>query len=476
MKEKMLTLADVVEALTGVRPAGVTPGISEGVVDSRLAIPASLFIAIQGERTDGHEYVAQAFNNGASFALVQRDIDPAIPVVNLRQPIPADQVFPALPFALRVEDTTMALQKLAAFWRRRFTTRVIGITGSVGKSTTKELTAEILAQRFRTLKNQGNFNNEIGLPLTLLRLGPGYDRVVLEMGFYEPGEIAGLCDIALPQVGILTNIGTVHASRAGSQETIARGKSELVRALPPLPVGTAILNIDDPFIREMAKLTEAGVFFYGLDPTADLWADEIESQGLNGIRFRIHHGTDIFNIQAPMIGRHSIHTILAAASAALIEGLTWQEIILGLQHATSQLRLVAVKTRQGALVLDDTYNASPESMLAALNLLNELPGRKIAVLGGMNELGQYELLGHNKVGIRAAEVVDKLIAFRENAQMIAAAAKNAGFPERFIEILEDEDAVIQSLNATLHAGDVVLVKGAHSLRMDRIVQAMEVEE
>ncbi len=471
----MLTLADVVEALTGVRPVGPTPGISEGVVDSRLAIPASLFFAIKGERTDGHDYVTHAFNNGARFALVQRDVDPAIPVVDLRQPGPADHVFPPLPFALRVEDTTRALQVLAAYWRRRFTTRVIGITGSVGKSTTKELTAEILSQRYRTLKNQGNFNNEIGLPLTLLRLGPGYDRVVLEMGFYEPGEIAALCNIALPQVGILTNIGTVHASRAGSQQTIAAGKSELVRALPALPEGTAILNIDDPFVREMADLTQAGVFYYGLDPMADLWADEIESQGLNGIRFRIHHGTDAFNIQAPMIGRHSIHTILAAASAALIEGLTWQEIILGLHHASSQLRLVAVKTTQGALVLDDTYNASPESMLAALNLLNELPGRKIAVLGGMNELGQYELLGHNKVGIRAAQVVDKLITYGVNAHMIAAAAVSAGLPEKFIEILDDENAIVESLNSMLRSGDVVLVKGAHSLRMDRIVQAMEVE-
>jgi len=472
----MLTLADVVEALQGTRPAGTTPAITEGVVDSRLAIPASLFVAVKGGRKDGHEFVADAFGNGAHLALIQHKIDPAIPVVDLRQPIPSDFVFPPLPFALRVKDTTKALQAVAAFWRSRFNTRVIGITGSVGKSTTKELTAEILSQRFRTLKNQGNFNNEIGLPLTLLRLSPGYDRVVLEMGFYKPGEIAELCEIAQPQVGILTNIGTVHASRAGSQETIARGKSELVRSLPPLPEGTAILNIDDPFIREMSQLTSASVFYYGLDPVADLWADEIESQGLNGIRFRIHYMEDVFNIQAPLIGRHSIHTILAAVSAALIEGLTWQEIIVGLHHATSQLRLVAVKTRQGALVLDDTYNASPESMLAALNLLNELPGRKIAVLGGMNELGQYEQLGHNKVGIRAAEVVDKLIAYRKNARMIAAAAISAGIPEKFVEVLDDETAVVSKLNSFLRDGDVVLVKGAHSLRMDRIVQAMEVEE
>lgn len=472
----MLTLADLVEALQGTRILGTTSKITDGVIDSRLAIPASLFIAIKGERTDGHEFIQHAFKNGAILALIDHEVDPAITVVDLRKPIAPDYVFPSQPYALRVEDTVKALQKIAAFWRRRFNLRVIGITGSVGKSTTKELTAEILGQRYRTLKNQGNFNNEIGLPLTLLRLGPGYDCAVLEMGFYEPGEIAQLCEIAQPQVGILTNIGTVHASRAGSQENIALGKSELVKMLPPAPVGTAILNIDDPFVRKMAQDTNAAIFYYGLDPAAELWADNVESQGLEGIQFTVHHEQNTFNIQAPIIGRHSIHTVLASIAVALVEGLSWPEIIYALQHASNQLRLVAVKTQQGALVLDDTYNASPESMLAALNLLNELPGRKIAVLGGMNELGQYSRIGHAKVGIRSAEVVDMLITYGENAHMIAESAAGAGLLKRFIRVFDDEEEIINALNSTLRIGDVVLVKGAHSLRMDKIVQALEVAE
>ena len=472
----MLTLADVIEALQGTRPIGDTPGMTETVVDSRHTIPGSLFIATRGKKTDGHEYVADAFNNGAHLALIQREIDPSIVVVDLRSPLDSQFEFPPPPFALRVDNTITALQTIAAFWRRKFNVRVIGITGSVGKSTTKELSAEILSQRFRTLKNQGNFNNEIGLPLTLLRLGPGYERVVLEMGFYEPGDISLLCRIAQPQVGVLTNIGTVHASRAKSQQAIALGKSELVKALPPSPEGTAILNKDDPLIVPMEKLTNASVFFYGLDTSADLWADQIESQGLSGIRFRIHYMGESFNLQAPMIGRHSIHTILRAISVALIEGLTWGEIIIGLHHASSQLRLVAVQTRQGALLLDDTYNASPESMLAALNLLNELPGRKIAVLGGMNELGPYELAGHQKVGMRAAEVADRLITYQENGRMISEAAIDAGLPNHLVENLGDEMAVVAALDSILRAGDVVLVKGAHSLRMDNIVQALEVDE
>jgi UDP-N-acetylmuramoyl-tripeptide--D-alanyl-D-alanine ligase len=472
----MLTLADVVEAIQGVRPVDVPLGITEAAVDSRMVIPGGLFIATRGERTDGHDFVSSAFQNGANLALIERDVDASITVVDLRAPVAAGFTFPAAPFALRVPDTILALQKIAAFWRRRFNVRVIGITGSVGKSTTKELVAEILSQRYRTLKNQGNYNNEIGLPLTLLRLGPGYERVVLEMGFYEPGDIELLCNIAQPQVGILTNIGTVHASRSKSQEAIARGKSELVQALPPFPVGTAILNKDDPFIAAMHELTNASVFYYGLDPLSDLWADNIESQGLEGIRCRLHYCGDTFNLQAPIIGHHSIHTILRAVSTALVEGLSWGEIIFGLQHASSQLRLVAVQTRQGALLLDDTYNASPESMLAALNLLNELPGRKIAVLGGMNELGPYEALGHLKVGIRAAQVADKLIAFQQNARMIADAANQAGLPSHAIEYLDETESVVNSLVKTLHKGDVVLIKGAHGLRMDKIVQALEVEE
>ncbi len=194
-----------------------------------------------------------------------------------------------------MENTVQALQQVARFWRRKLELRVVGITGSVGKSTTKELIAEVLGQRYRTLKNPGNLNNEIGLPLTLLRLGEGYEVAVLEMGFYVPGEIALLCDIALPQVGVVTNVGTVHAERAGSQEAIARGKAELVQSLPASPAGVAILNYDDPWVREMASKTSAQVFFYGLDPRADIWADEVEGIGLEGIRFRLHYRNEVLS-------------------------------------------------------------------------------------------------------------------------------------------------------------------------------------
>jgi len=475
----VLTLSDVIETLTGHRLEIAGTVINEAAIDSRQVIPGSMFVALPGERTDGHLYVEDAFKNGASLAIVQQDMSSRFPTIDLRGktgpldvPLP-DNVLRGGPVCLRVENSLQALQDIARSYRRKMKVRVIGITGSVGKSTTKELAAEVLSQRYRTLKNTGNLNNEIGLPLTLLRLGEGHQRAVLEMGFYVPGEIAFLCDLALPEVGVITNIGTVHAERAGSQEAIARGKAELVQALPPAPRGVAILNYDDPLVRAMSAQTQARVFFYGTEPQAELWADDIEGMGLEGIRFRLHYHNEVLHLRVPLIGAHSVHTALRAAAVGLVEGLTWGEIIEGLQHARAQLRLVAVRTQTGALILDDSYNASPESTLAALNLLSELEGRRVAVLGEMLELGPYERQGHEKVGIRAAEVADRLITVGERARLIAQAARKAGMPAAKITWVHDVPAAIELLNSELKEGDVALVKGSHGLRMDRIVSALE---
>ena len=350
---------------------------------------------------------------------------------------------------------------------------MVGITGSVGKSTTKEMIAEVLGTRYRTLKNLGNLNNEIGLPLTILKLGTGYERAVLEMGFYIPGEIQFLCDIAQPHIGVVTNVGTVHAERAGSQEAIAKGKSELIQALPE--DGVAILNFDDPWVRKMEEKSKARVFFYGLSPEADLWADEIEGLGLEGIRFRLHYKGETLHSRIPMIGRHSVHTALRAASVGLNDGLSWQEIFEGLSHGHAQLRLVAVRSSSGALVLDDTYNASPESMLAALNLLEEMDGRKIAVLGDMLELGPYEKQGHEMVGMRTVQVARTLLTLGPRAHMIADAARRAGMKSSHIFEFEKPELIVDWLNKNLTSNDAVLIKGSHGLRMDRITAALEVK-
>ncbi len=468
----MLTLADAIEALTNTRPALAETVITEAAIDSRQVIPGSLFVAIPGERVDGHDFVADAFRRGASFALIQHDIPGSFRTVKLIPGQPLDlHTDENVPVCLLVENTLTALQKIAHFWRRKLDLRVIGITGSVGKSTTKEVIAEVLDQRYRTLKSPGNMNNEIGLPLTILRLSRGYERAVLEMGFYVPGEIAFLCDIALPEIGVVTNIGTVHAERAGSQEDIFRGKSELVQALPAN--GVAVLNLDDPWVRKMAELTRASVFFYGLDPAADLWADEVEGLGLEGIRFRLHYRTETLHVHVPMIGQHSVHTALRAAAVGLADGLTWQQILDGLRQGHAQLRLTAVRTESGALLLDDTYNASPESMLAALNLLSELDGNKVAVLGDMLELGPYEKQGHEMVGVRAAQVADTLVTVGPRGHLIAAAARRAGLGSGKITEFENHAEAIAHLHQSLTKEDVVLVKGSHGVRMERIVAALE---
>lgn len=471
----MLTFADVLEALTQQRFENANQPITDAVVDSRLVIPGALFVALPGERQDGHNFVSDAFRRGAHLALIEHPIETDFPILDLRS-LPLQQEIPSLPACLLVENSLKALQETARFWRRKLPVKVVGITGSVGKSTTKELIAEVLSRRYSTLKSPGNLNNEIGLPLTILRLSENHQRAVFEMGFYVLGEIAFLCDIALPHIGVVTNVGTVHAERAGSQEIIAQGKSELVQALPSAPEGVAILNIDDPYVREMANKTQARIFFYGLDPQADLWADTIQSHGLEGISFRLHFRNETLHLRVPLLGRHSVHTALRAIAVGLVDGLTWQEIVQGLQSTPIQLRLTVVRTEQGALILDDSYNAAPESTLAALNLLADLDGRKVAVLGDMLELGIYETQGHELVGRRAAEVADLLIAVGERGRIIAAAARRAGMKAGNIQEVNDALEAIPLLQKELREGDIVLVKGSHGMRMDRIVTALEAHE
>lgn len=470
----MLTVEKFIESITGNELSGLDLPITEVIIDSRQAKPGALFIALPGEHVDGHEYVKTAFEAGAIAALVDKDLDVTGTVIDLRQSLP--EKFEGdleTPILLRCEKSLEALQAAAKGWRKKHDVRVVGITGSVGKSTTKELTADVLEQRYLTVRSPGNLNNEIGLPLSLLSLTPEHEMAVLEMGFYVPGEIALLCEIGGPQVGVVTNISEVHLERAGSIEAIVQGKGELVEGLPPAPEGVAILNYDDERVRELSKRTKARVFYYGLSPDSDLWASEVEGLGLEGLRCVVHYGDESVHLRVPLLGRHSVHTVLRAAAVALVEGLGWQEIVAGLQGTHSQLRLMAVHSPSGALILDDTYNAAPSSTIAALNLLDDLDGRKWAILGDMLELGEYEERGHRMVGVRAAQVADTLIAVGHRARWISDEAKIVGMGEDQIIELDDSDAAINYLKNRIGEGDVLLVKGSRGMEMDRIVSALE---
>jgi len=480
----MLQLSDIWQGIIGAArqtPAALADQpISAVVVDSRAAQPGALFVALRGEKTDGHLYLADAFGRGAIAALAEpRALDLGLNATFV-MPDGAVRAAPAqtaaAPYVFIVPDSLGGLQKLATAWRERMPAVAIGITGSVGKTTTKEIVANVLEQRYTTQRNEGNLNNEIGLPLTLLKLTPQVERIVLEMGMYDLGEIASLCRLAKPRIGIITNVGPTHLERLGSIERIAQAKSELVQALPSADAGgVAILNADDPLVRAMASRTSARVFTYGLDESSDLWADEISSEGLEGIRFRFNYRKEILHVHLPMLGRHSVHTALRAAAAGLVEGLSWTEILAGLQHQRGQLRLMAVPGLRGTMVIDDTYNASPASMLAALNLLEEIVNdshRAVVVLGEMLELGSYEEEGHRLVGGRAAQVAAKLVTVGSRARWIAEEALAAGMKSTDVHPAANNNDAIAVLLGLIQRGDIVLVKGSRGLAMESIVDAL----
>ncbi len=490
-----ITLHTLWQALTGtLPPLALRPlPLVQATLDSRAVVAESLFVAQRGQKTDGHRYIGAALQAGARAVICepQGRADAAAAgaaiidctTLDAAQSATLPQAFADAEtrFAFIVANGTHGLQQVGGFQRAHRTQPdlfTIGITGSVGKTSTKELTAAVMRRRFETLHSPGNLNSEQGLALTLLGLDSRYACAVLEMGMYARGEIAALCHLARPRIGIVTNVGPVHLERLGTIENIADAKSELPRSLPPADEGgVAILNWDDARVRAMAAVTQAQVFRYGLTDEADLWADEIASAGMEGIRFKFHYRLPsgrIENLHArvPLLGRHSVHTALRAAAAGLVAGLEWDEIITGMQSIPAQLRLVTAPGINGTTVIDDTYNASPDSTIAALNLLADLEpapgGRRVAVLGDMLELGAYADEGHKMVGLRAADVVDLLVTVGELGHAIGEAAA-AGLAGDALHILPSDREAVAFLRATLHANDIVLVKGSRAVGMDAIV-------
>ena len=483
----MLTLADIVEGVSGKRIEALASSrvnrVNDVVIDSRQVTRGDVFVALPGEHTDGHDFVAQAFARGAIAALVKRDKVVRLEGLqvarwdasDLTTDQPKNLVTPLL---IQTDDPLAALQQLSAFWRRKAAgpnLRVIGITGSIGKTTTKELVAQVLGMRYRTLKSEGNLNNEIGVPLTLLKLLPEHERAVIEMGMYDLGEIAAYCEWALPSTGVVTIIAPVHLERLGSIENIVKAKSELPAALPSAEQGgVAILNDDDERVRGMAAVTKARVITYGLTSRADVWADDIESFGLDGIAFTLHYKNQTRLVKLPLIGRHSVQTALRATATALAEGLALDEIVEGLALPLAQLRLVVAKGPRGSLVLDDTYNASEESTLAALNLLNEIEdeGPRIAVLGDMLELGDAEKQAHDEIGCRAALVAQVIIGVGEKSRWTCQAAVECGTPrDRVFHVLTNGEA-LEVLNEIVTEKCVILVKGSRGMQMEKIVAGL----
>ncbi len=459
--------------------------------DSREVVAGALFVALQGEHRHGNEFIGDALRRGAVAVLAECRGDwPVLSqeeaaafgcaVIGAGHGLCGPELAGARALCFVVEDTLRALQVVAAWWRSRFDPCVVGITGSVGKTTAKEITAALLSRKEPVLKNPGSRNNEIGLPLALLGLGPEHSAAVLEMGMYVPGDIALLAEIARPHIGVVLNVGPVHAERAGSVQAIALAKSELVQALPP--DGLAVLNGDDPLVRPMAARTAARSVFFGETPGLDVWAEDIIGLGLAGISFTLHFGPHI-TLGAPaervhmrLLGRHHVQPVLAAVAVALERGWTPREVVAALPDLEVPQRLRLVPTPGQAVVIDDTYNASPASVLAALDFLEELPGRRIAVLGDMLELGPFTAQGHEKVGERAAQVVGVLVTVGPYSKMTARAACDAGLsPERIIACESAEQAV-EAVRRLGDAPGYILVKGSRAMRMEEIVRRLTAQE
>lgn len=460
-----LPLADVLAGTGGtlrgdLSPATVFPKIER---NSRHVVPGDCFIAIQGENFDGHQFTAGAFAQGAVAAIVCASWADEHPEIT--EPL------------ILVDEPIAALQRLAAWRRERMDVQVIGITGSVGKTSAKEAIASVLAQKYRVYKSPGNLNNEIGLPLSIIEAPADAQILVLEMGgAYAFGELTQLSAIARQRVGVVTNVFPVHLQRMGTIEAIAETKTELVEALPA--DGVAVLNGDDVRVRAMAERTKARVVTYGLEADNDIRADGVTTQGLKGTSFWVTINGDRRFVRIPFVGAHGVQIALVAIATGRVFGMDIAEMLLGLQDPAVQVRLLFVPGPNGAQLIDDTYNASTPSMLSSLSVLADVQsGRRVAVLGDMREMGDVEEEEHELVGTRAGDVVDLLVTYGELAQIIARAAGEVERPPDRplirVSFAEDErQGLIEYLRAELREGDCVLLKGSRGLQMEDIVAAL----
>lgn len=459
------SLQDVLDgtggALVGDLSADHTfSGISR---DSRTVAKGDVYWSIIGERLDGHRFLESAMQAGADAAVVSSENDSARP--------------DGLSLII-VDDTTAALQRFAAWKRNQMRCVVVGITGSIGKTSAKESIASVLAERGSVYRSPGNFNNEIGLPLSILDADVSVDALVLEMGgAYAFGELKKLAGIARPRVGVVTNVHPVHLERMGTIEAIATTKAELVEAIPE--DGVVILNGDDHRVRAMAQVARARVVTYGLDDGNDVQVSDVVSDGLKGTTFWLRLGDERHHVTVPLVGSHGVQIALVAFATGHAMGMHVSEMLVGLKSPGVQVRLVFANGPGGSQLIDDTYNASTPSVLAALDVLRDVPAkRRIAVLGEMRELGAISEEEHRVVGRRVAQIADILFTYGDLAEPLADAARSVprgdlepltvgSFPESEREELQD------SLVKELKAGDVALIKGSRGLEMERIVAHLQ---
>jgi UDP-N-acetylmuramoyl-tripeptide--D-alanyl-D-alanine ligase len=418
--------------------------------DTRTIGSGDLFVALSGESYDAHDFLDQAIAKGAGGIVVSRE--------KIR--VPEDIT------VFHVPDTLRALQDLAQYHRLRFSIPVVAVTGSNGKTTTKDMIAAILAQRFQVLKTEANFNNEIGLPLTILKLNPSHEIAVVEMGMRGSGQIRELANIALPNIAVITNVGETHMELLGSIEKIAEAKAEILEGLPYS--GFAVLNADNSYVRNMAEKVQCRTAFYGIEQ-GDIRAANIEFTGRSMMFECVVNDSEVFSVHVPAVGRHNVYNTLAAICVGRYLGLDFQEINEGLSGFNAGGMRLQIEKTDRYTVINDAYNASPASMEAAIDALVDIaPQRKLAVLGDMLELGHVAIEAHRRIGKKLAACrVDAVVTVGGMAAHIAGAAKEAGVPVAVAcESHEEAKKVLGSLVAV---GDTVLLKGSRGMKMEKLM-------
>ncbi len=459
-----LTLADaaigagaVLEAPASITNAGalVVTGYS---IDSRTAAPGDLFFAVRGERLDGHDYVAAALERGAVAAVVSRAKAALLPDAVLAVPL------------LIAEDPLVALQTLASHVRRRWGKRVIAITGSAGKTTTKEAIATALAAKFNVLKSQGNLNNAFGLPLQLLRLQPEHEYAVVEMGMNHLGEIAALARIASPDWGVVTNVGTAHVENfTEGQAGIARAKYELIAALPT--AGVAFLNCSDPYVSQFGRDFHGKVVYFGIGPCGDPAILDVQ-EDISGLNVHFRAGEHDGTFKLHLLGAHNAQNAMAGLAVALEAGVSPDAAIAALESLTPGSKRGEVLEIAGATILNDSYNSNPEALRSMIHTLATRPAkRRILIAGEMLELGEHAPKLHAAAGKTAADAgIDIVVGVSGNAQHLAAAACLSGVAAIF---LPDAETAGEWLAKNLQPGDVVLIKGSRGVQLERAIEVLK---